>query len=322
MPAVDALQTALSTLARAPILFVGGLASALIVLPQTAAQLAGVPLAPTALQVLTYFITPLFLAGVLGMAHEALDGDTSLGTLVDRGRDRYVSMLLANIFETAIVFAFGLLFAIVGIVVAITVFGTAAAAEGAAAIGGVGVATVLFVVVVFGLLALAFVVVMFFLQFYPVAVVVEDAGPVDAFTRSYGVVRSNLLSTLGYSVITVVVGFLTSLPLTGFVIYRTLTSLESMQGGPPTGGAPAGGGFGAGAAPQLFSLPEVIGISLLSLVLSTLITTFVRTYAVAFFTRHTESPGAGDEDGGDRDAGSAPEPRASGEPGSRSAGEL
>ena len=115
MPAVAALRTALSTLADRPILFVGGLASALVVLPQGAAGLAGLPVVPTALQALTYFITPFFTAGVLGMAHEALTSPTSLSTLVDRGRDRYVSMLLANLFETAIVIAFGIVFVIVGI---------------------------------------------------------------------------------------------------------------------------------------------------------------------------------------------------------------
>lgn len=284
MPAIESLQTALGALRRSPVLFLAGFLAAAVLVPQQATQLLGVPLLPTALQILTFFVTPFLLAGLLGMADEARAGVTSLSTLSAVGRDRYVSVLLGSLVDLAIAIAFGVVAAIAVLVVGVAVLGTGVVAGGPDR-SGVSLAGLFAGVVVLALIALAYLAVTFLIQFFAVAIVVEERGPIEGFTRSYRVVRENLLSTLGYSVVNVVVALVTSAPVTGFVLVRTLASVPQV----PEGGAPAGG-----VPAVLFSPVEVAAIVTLSLLVSTLLVTFQRTYAVAFFRRHArEEPNSG-----------------------------
>jgi len=291
MSAVQSLRTATDALARSPILFLGGLAYALVVLPQRALQLAGIPLAPAALQLLTFFVTPFVVAGVLGMAREALDGDTSLRALSETGKDRYVDLLLATIVEFGIQLAFGVAFLVLAL---IAVVASAGGAVGPVALVGAALGV---------LLAFAYLAVLFLIQFYPVIVVVDDAGPVDAVTGSVAFVRSNVVSTFGYSVITVVLGGLAALPVSGFAAYRLLTSGPGADGGTP---GPIGGGMTPGApgsgagTPQMadvlasgtglgLSTPEAVALALVSAVATTLFFAFRHTYATTFYRRHGRS---------------------------------
>ncbi|AXG07456.1 hypothetical protein DU500_14055 [Haloplanus rubicundus] len=282
MSAVQSLRTAVDALSRNPVLFLGGLAYALVVLPQRALQLASVPLAPAALQLLTFFLTPFVVAGVVGMAREALDGDASVGAFTATGKGRYVDLLLATLVEFGIQLAFGIAFLVLALV-------TVVAAGGS--VGPVGLAGAALGVV----LALAYLVVLFLVQFYPVVVVVDDAGPVDAVTGSVDFVRSNVASTLGYSVVTVVLGGLAALPVSGFAAYRFLTSGAGSGETPgPIGGGMSPGGPGAGGTPgmgELFgggvglglSTPEVVALSLVSAATTALFFAFRHTYATAFY---------------------------------------
>jgi hypothetical protein len=282
MSAVQSLRTAVDALSRSPVLFLGGLVYALVVLPQRALQLASVPLAPAALQLLTFFLTPFVVAGVVGMAREALDGDASVGAFTATGKGRYVDLLLATLVEFGIQLAFGIAFLVLALV-------TVVAAGGS--VGPVGLAGAVLGIV----LALAYLVVLFLVQFYPIVVVVDDAGPVDAVTGSVEFVRGNVASTLGYSVVTVVLGGLAALPVSGFVAYRFLTSGAGSgetpgpigggmsPGGPGTGGTPGmgelfGGGVGLG-----LSTPEVVALSLVSAATTALFFAFRHTYATAFY---------------------------------------
>ena len=305
MAAIAALRTALGSLGRNPVLFLGGLLYGIVVLPQSALQLAGVPLAPTALQMLTFFVTPFVVAGIIGMADEALGGDTSLGTLRAVGTDEYVPLLVGNFVKLAIAITFGIALAVAGVAVALTVGvgplsgGTAGA--GALALGG-GVLL---------LIVLAFLLVSFFIQFYPVLIVLTDADAVGSFTESYGFVRRNLVATLGYSVIRFVVGLVIAAPLTGFIMYRTFQNFDPSS--VTTGGAGAGAGAGtAGAAggfgalsgtTSLFSTPEVIALSLISVAVTMLGMAFQQTYAVSFYRRHAaDAPDFFEETSGDESA--------------------
>ncbi|AZH26052.1 DUF7847 domain-containing protein [Haloplanus aerogenes] len=290
MSAVQSLRTATGALSRNPVLFLGGLAYALVVLPQRALQLAGIPLAPALLQLVTFFVTPFVLAGVLGMAREALDGDTAFDAFTATGKDRYVDILLATLVEFGIQLAFGVAFIVLALVALVAGGGGA----GPAALVGAALGV---------LLALAYLVVLFLIQFYPVIVVVDDAGPVDAITDSVDFVRGNVVSTLGYSVITVVLGGLAALPVSGFAAYRFLTSGPGTGDTPgPIGGgmSPGGPGSGAGAgAPQMadmfagaglgLSTPEVIALALVSAVTTALFFAFRQTYATAFYRRNGRS---------------------------------
>lgn len=291
MSAVQSLRTAVGALSRSPILFLGGLAYALVVLPQRALQLASVPLAPGALQLLTFFLTPFVVAGVVGMAREALDGDASVGAFTATGTGRYVDLLLATLVEFGIQLAFGVAFLVLALVAIV-------------AAGGGGPVAILGAALAVGL-ALAYLVVLFLVQFYPVVVVVDDVGPVDAVTGSVEFVRRNVVSTLGYSVVTVVLGGFAALPVSGFAVYRFLTSGPETgptpgdapgsivggtnSGGPGAGGTPAVGDLLAGGGGLGLSTPEVIALSLVSAATTALLFAFRHTYATAFYQRHERS---------------------------------
>jgi hypothetical protein len=286
MSAVQSLRTAVRALSGNPVLFLGGLAYALVVLPQRALQLAAVPLAPAALQLLTFFVTPFVVAGVVGMASEAVDGSTSVDTLAAVGRRRYVDLLLATLVEFGIQLAFGVVF---------VVFALLAVVAAGGSIGAIGILAVL----LGAALAFAYLVVLLLIQFYPVLVVVDGADPIDAVTGSVAFVRSNVASTLGYSAITVALGGLTALPVSGVAAYRVLTS------GPGAGDAPGpiGGsaGPGAGETPGLgeafagagggvgLSTPEVVALAAVSAATTALFFAFRHTYATAFYRRRGRS---------------------------------
>jgi len=287
MSAVQSLRTAVDALSRNPVLFLGGLVYALVVLPQRALQLASVPLAPAALQLLTFFLTPFVVAGVVGLAREALDGDASFGTLTETGTARYVDLLLGTLVEFGIQLAFGIAFVVLALLAVVAAGGS---------VGPVGILGAALGV----LLALAYLVVLFLIQFYPVLVVVDGAGPVDAVTGSVAFVRGNVVSTLGYSVITVVLGGLAALPVSGFAAYRFLTDGPGSGDTPgPIGGGTSPGGPGAGGTPELaelfaggglgLSTPEVVALTLVSATTTALFFAFRHTYATTFYRRHGRS---------------------------------
>ncbi|KAB1188827.1 MULTISPECIES: hypothetical protein [Haloferax] len=284
MAAISSLKTALQSIGKNPVLFLGGLALGLVTLPQLATQLAQIPFVPTILQVVTFFVTPFIAAGIYGMADEAVEhaeGRTSLSTLTTVGREKYVPLLLANIVELGIVIAFGIVFAIIAAIIAISLGVGSLAGGGDLAIGG----GFLVGVVVLGLLFVVFLVVNFLIQFFPVAVVVSDTGAIESFGESYRLVRANIVSTLGYSVIQLVVGLLVSIPVSGFIFFRTFQNFQAIQsaGGATPGAVPAGLGF---------STTEIVAIAAISLAMQMLLTTFQYTYAVAFFEAHeSEKPG-------------------------------
>ena len=282
MPAIESLQTALGALRRAPVLFLAGFVAAVILVPQQTVSLLRIPIVPFVLQVVTFFVTPFVVAGMLGMADEARTGDTALSTLTAVGRDRYVSLLLGTFVEVAIGVVFGILFLIAALVVVIAVLGAGALAGGFDP-AGVSTGGVVLGVGVLGLIFLAYLVVTFLIQFFPVAIAVEEASPIEGFTRSYRVVRDNLLPTLGYSLINLVLAAFAVVPITGFTLYRTFSNLDQIS---EAGTSPA-----AQRMATAFSPVEVAALVLVSLFVSTLLTTIQRTYAVAFFRRHArEAP--------------------------------
>jgi len=289
MSVVTPLRTAVDALSRNPVLFLGGLVYAALLLPQGALQLAGVPFAPLLLQMVTFVVTPFVVAGVVGMARDALDGDTSFDALTATGRARYLDLLLATLLEFGIQVAFGVVFVVLALVLTVL-----SGAGGAAAL--VGGAVILILVGVY-------IAVLFAIQFYPVIVVVDDAGAVESVTQSVSFVRSNVFDTLGYTLVTVVLGFLASLPMLGAAAYRVLMNGPSGGSTPgPIGGGMSGGmggGSGAGMSPGDIlatpsgglglSTPEIAALALVSVVATTLFFAFRYTYATAFYQRNARS---------------------------------
>lgn len=294
MAVIRSLQTALRGIKTNPVLFLGGLILGLVVLPQTAAQLAEVPLLPLALQALTFFITPFILAGIYGMADEAVESDTSrtsLSTLKRVGREKYVPLLLATVVELGIVVPFAIIFLFLAAAGVLTLgIGAAATGSDLAFSGGVIVLLLLA-----GALLLAYIIVMFIIQFFPVAVVVKDAGAIESFGKSYRLVRENILATIGYSLIRVTVGIIVSLPIFGFVFFQIIREIQTIQ---DVGSSPE-----AVSAATSFSPVEIIAFAAISLATQMVLTAFNTTYAVAFYEAH--DPGSSKPSGPDIDGDAA-----------------
>jgi hypothetical protein len=279
------------TLAKSPVVFVGGLVTALVVAPQTGLGFVGQfldsPLGGVAgllgnlFSLLTFFVTPLIAAGTLGMAREALDeGATSLGTFRRVGTDRYLPLLVAFLLRVGIAIVLGLaalVVVVVGAVVAVFVVGVGPNAGGGIA-SGVGAGALAVAAVTVLVAALVFYGPLFFLQFFHVAVATDGAGAVEGYGRSYRLVRANLLSTLGYSVVTVAVSLLVVLPPLAAVGARLAQVVDS---GPTA--FQGGAGPGAGAGVSLFSPVEVVLFTVGILALQVVVTPFQYTYARAFY---------------------------------------
>ena len=269
MGAISAFSTAAATLKRNHVLlgmaflvtlFNFGFTAVTAVLPPSIAGLVSLPLSG-----LTFLLMPFFVGGLLAIAYEGLDGNGRFETFLDGGRANYLRLLGAMVL-------FGVLFSVITVavvigvgVVAVFVVGmnVTGAGGGLAASGG-GLA----VVAIAGLLGfLALVLPMYFLQFYAPAIVVSNLGVVESFERSAGLVRRNLVPTLGYMAISAVVGVVAGLAGVVVTVF---------------------GGIYAGTAGTEPLLPEV-GVAVLVLVMvlvvgvTTVISAFGVTYQVAFY---------------------------------------
>jgi hypothetical protein len=282
MSALQSLRTAFGSLASNPVLFLAGLAYAVVVLPQSILPLAGMSLAGSALQLLTFFVTPFLIAGIIGMAAEATDGDTSLSTLTRVGKDRYVPLLIANFVLIGVYIAYAIAAGIVAVIIAVIGF-----------VVGVPLLAALALLLFF----LGALVLQFFIQFFPVAVSVGDADAIDSFRVSLRLVRENVLSTLGYTVLTFLVSAAVSLVTAGPIYYQqiqTLSQMQDMQGGAGAGVGP--GGMPTGMEMFQFSTGEILLLAVISLASMMLVFTFRQTYATAFYRDHV--PPLGPEDPG------------------------
>ncbi|WP_435065161.1 hypothetical protein [Halobaculum sp. EA56] len=201
-----ALQTALrrtpSALARNPVVFVPAFALSALQVPQLLLQ-SSAPLVAAGVSILgsllSVVLAPFVQGGLFGMADEALDGRTSLSTFLREGRDNYVTLFVVYLLLIGLNLALGVL-VFIGAVVG--VFGVAAG-DG----GGPGAVLLAVAALVGGGVLLAYLLVVFLIQFYGQAVVLDGLGAVDSLRHSAGLVRRNLASVLGY---TLVVGALSA----------------------------------------------------------------------------------------------------------------
>ena len=271
MAALRALRPAVGGIARNPVLLfvtaLYGLAQVPnLLVPATRPILAAlVSLATFGVLVLAL---PFVQGGLLGMVSEAIAGRTGLGTLVAEGRDNYLSLLLAYFVLLAINLVFGLVAFIGGLIVFVT--GVATVPTDAPAVGVDPMLLALLAIVGGGLL-LAYFLVTFAVQFYAHAVVLDDAALVDGFRRSVGLVRSNVLSVVGYSVILLV----------GSVALGTLAAAASLVLGSQTTGAPAAPFADLASVEPTLPVLVVAGVGYL--VLTSAFAAFYATYSVAFY---------------------------------------
>lgn len=258
MAAIRSLQPAVRCLVRNPILLVVAGGVGLLQLPQLLAPTTA-PLLSTVISLVMSGVMLLFLpfyqGGILGMADEARTGSTSIGTLIEAGRSNYVSLLLSYAVVLAIAVAFGIIVAILAVVGGVgLVAGGGQPSPALLAVGGI----------VGLLLVVGYLAAMVFIQFYGHEIVLNDAAVAEGFTRSIGLVRDNLLSTIGYSLLIFLGGGLVGAvsAVTSFLV----APQEPFQS----------------VVPEL-SLPFVVGAAAVSLLATAVLGGFYATYSVVFY---------------------------------------
>lgn len=273
MGTVSALSTSIDALRRNPVLFAGAFLVSLTsgVFIGTQALQPG-PLGQPGrftrlsglLTALVYLALPFFFGGLCAMANEGIRGRTTLRTLLSAGKRYYIELLVATILFLALTYLVAFVIGAIGIgivlgavfVVDPTIFSPTTA--------------IALAVVVTSLLAALPV---FFLQFYAPAVVVSDADVIESLKRSYRAVRSNLLATLGFDAVYLVVLTAGSLPT--IVLYaKWLAETDFATAEPAT----------ANFSPFVGLDGELLVAYFVStVVLGTLVGAFFWTYQVAFY---------------------------------------
>ncbi|MFC7203084.1 hypothetical protein ACFQJC_06135 [Haloferax namakaokahaiae] len=278
MGALQALSTAGDTVRRNPVLFVVAAAFSLLQIPGLVAQTIN-PLLGSIVSLvfsgLLIFIVPFFFGGIIGMANEAIGGRTSIDTLVSEGKSHYVSLLVTY-------FGLLLLNLLLGFVgVFVLVFGGAFVLSSSSQPG----ITPFAVLGVLGLgVFLIYFVVLFFVQFFGHAIVIDDLQAVDGLKRSVSVVRQNLLSALGYTILVSIGGGVMGLLGAAYSVLTTPSVSESAAT-PAVPASPLG-------VPSVGIVGTVVFLVLL-VVLSGLFGGFFAAYSTAFYRsiRPTQSAG-------------------------------
>ena len=267
MAALNSLRPAIRALIENPILIVIVGLYGLVQLPQLALQ----PTQPIVAVIISLGITgvmlvvmPFFQGGLLGMADEALNGQTSLGTLVSEGKTNYVRLLLAYLALFAVNLVFGFVVFIAMILGGIGLF-AGDSQPSLAALGAIAVVGILVV--------LAYLLVIFFIQFYAHAIVLTDTTLVDGFKRSVSLVRKNIASTFGYTLVLLV----------GSVFFGGIGSIASLLLSPQATELPL---------PDV-SLPVLAVAAIVYVVALAILGAFYATYSVAFYRSIEQKTHAG-----------------------------
>ena len=273
MGAVSALSTSIDALKRNPVLFAGAFVISLtggVVLGAQALQPGplghpgGFTRLSGLLTALVYLAMPFFFGGLCAMANEGIRGRTTLGTLLLGGRRYYLKLFIATILFFALTYLVALVIGVVG-------FGVVLAAVFVVDPTSVPLPTVIGLGVVVTSLLVA--VPLFFLQFYVPAVVVSDSDVIESLKRSYRVVRSNLLATLGFDAVYLVVMTVGSLPT--IALYARWFATTDFAAGEPAA---------ANFSPFVGLDGEILVVYFAStLVLGTFVGAFFWTYLVAFY---------------------------------------
>lgn len=259
MAVLKALRQTPSTLQRNPIMFVPPLVILLFQVPQLALQATNPLLASVfslVLSLVFIFVVPFFQGGIIGMADEAINGRTSLRTFVRAGKSSYVSLLGAYLVLVAVNIVLGIASFFMAIPIGILFFSGDR--------GAPGIVLLAIVVGLIALVALAYLLFVFFIQFYGQAIVINDYGAIDGLKHSASVVRHHLVSTLGYSLLGVIVGGIVGI---GVGLSSALVSAQSST----TSGLPH------------LSMAAVAGLVALVLLFGCLFGGFFAVYSVAFY---------------------------------------
>jgi hypothetical protein len=261
MEAISAFTTALGSLRRNPVLFAGVFVLSLIGSLTTLGQLGG-PLVVAAAGLGTLIFVPFATGGVLGMAEEATMGKTGLSTLVHQGRANYVALLIATVLQVIIYGLIGVLW--IGAIIALVL-------GGGSLLGGADGAGIAGIGLIAGFVSLlVFLLPVYFLQFYDVAIVVSDTSSWGGFKRSFGFVRRHLLSVLGYTLLAQTVNLVVLIPTFWALYGAPLTLTEAQTAMTQVAGVP--------------TAATVVPLVVVTLLVGTLTSAVLVTYRVTYYT--------------------------------------
>ncbi|WP_367175794.1 hypothetical protein [Haloarcula rubripromontorii] len=134
----------------------------------------------------------------------------------------YLRLLLATVLFVLLVLGTAIGLGLIGFILGIGTIVLATVHEMAAFVAGVGSLLIWLVSIL---------VVIMFVQFYDTAIVIEKQNVTDAFRRSIGLVRSNLRSVAGFSLVWVVLMNIFLIP--DYLLQLTMTDTQ-LAGGLPT----------------------------------------------------------------------------------------
>lgn len=217
MVTVSAFKDGFTALRANPILLVAGLLVGASSQLQYVDRLIESPLISAGASLAWLIVFPFVLGGFIGSARAAIDGTgASLTSFFTTARTHYLRLLLASVLFVVLVFGTAIGLGLIGFVLGIGSMALAAIHEMAAFTAGV-ISLLMWLV--------SILVVIMFVQFYDTAIVIENESVTDAFRRSIGLVRSNLRSVAGFSLVWVVL-------LNVFRIPEYLLQLTMTDAGP------------------------------------------------------------------------------------------
>ena len=267
MAVLKALKRSPGAFWRNPVIALPMIALVLLQTPSFAAEFLDPFLAmvlSVGISVIFVFVLPYFQGGIIGMADEALDESTSIGTFHAAGTSNYLSIFGAYLLLIAINVVLG-----IGMVL-VFFFGLGAAYFGDNA--GIGGASFV-VLAVFGVLvALGYLLFNFFIQFYPQSIVIDDYGAIGGLKHSLGVVRRNVLATFGYSLVAAVIGI-------GFGVFAGVISVFASPNSMAT------------LATETPPLTWFIAFGVVGGILTVILGTFMAIFSVSFYRAITDDDG-------------------------------
>lgn len=268
MAVLKALKRTPSAFWRNPVIALPMIALVLLQTPSFAAEFLDPFLAMAlslSLSVVFVFLVPYFQGGVIGMADEALNGPTSMGTFFSAGKSNYVSIFGAYLMLIAINIVLG-----IGILLVFFLGLGAAYIGGNGGGGGAGFV----ILAVFGVLvALGYLLFNFFIQFYPQSIVLDDYGAIGGLKHSIGVVRQNILSTFGYSLVAGAIGI-------GFGMFAGVISVLASPNSMAT------------LTTETPPLTWFIAFGIIGGILTVIVGTFMAIFSVSFYRSITEGDGS------------------------------
>ncbi|NUE02194.1 hypothetical protein HUB97_06795 [Halorubraceae archaeon YAN] len=242
MAVLQSFATAVRTVLKTPLLLAIGLAfgltQSLLVVTQ---QYPTLNLVVSVVWNLGFlFVLPFFQGGLITTADRAFNRQPSLSIFLNGGKRHYVRLFFAYLILIGVSVLFGLatlLLLAIGFVTLVVL-----PVEGGVSVVVLGVAVV----------ALFFSYLLFtaLIQFYAHAIVLDDTELVSAFARSLSVVRQNILSVTGYTLLLAVGG-------AGFGLLAGIISLLFAPTENPFSLSPVSFGFQIGGTIALIGMTAV-----------------------------------------------------------------